>query len=157
MTRARAKIGMVRRPQPAKAVGTSAVFVFAVAVVACTGTSSGAPMSSKQFKIPGSEIRPLAKGHGACIASDRILVDGCRVGYMVRTEPSEDADSGWQFFSGDETQEYCDDTSKFGVYDVNTVCNYDPSIIPLLQTRAPVAFARDPATGKLVREEPDDD
>lgn len=70
---------------------------------------------------------------------------------MVRTEPDGDIDSGWQFFAGDESQEYCDEPCNFGVYDVNTVCNYDRSILPLLDTQPPVAFVRDRVTGQFVR------
>lgn len=120
---------------------------------ACAGhRGTEASVTAKRFRIPGPSIERLAPGHGWCIASDRILVDGCRVGYMVRTEPDGDVDSGWQFFAGDESQEYCDQPTNFGVYDVNTVCNYDPSIIPLLRTPPPAAFVRDRVTGQLVRD-----
>jgi len=107
--------------------------------------------ASKQFRIPGPSIERLAPGRGSCIASDRIFVDGCKVGWMVRTEPDGDIDSGWQFFAGDESQEYCDEPGHFGVYDVNTVCNYDRSILPLLDTQPPVAIVRDRVTGQFVR------
>ena len=70
---------------------------------------------------------------------------------MVRTEPDGDIDSGWQFFAGDESQEYCDEPGHFGVYGVNTVCNYDRSILPLLDAQPPVAFVRDRVTGQFVR------
>ena len=118
---------------------------------ACGSVPDATTMTSKRFKIPGPSIQRIAPGHGACIASDRILVDGCPVGYMVRTEPDDDVDSGWQFFAGDESQDYCDQPANFGVYDVNTVCNYDRSIIPLLDTQPPVEFVRDRVTGQFVR------
>lgn len=43
-----------------------------------------------------------------CFATDRILVDGCKVGYMYREEPDSDSsmpDSGWRFNAGDESKE----------------------------------------------------
>ena len=45
-----------------------------------------------------------------CFATDRILVDGEKVGYMYREEPADgnDWDSGWRFTAGDESQEYMD-------------------------------------------------
>ncbi len=46
-----------------------------------------AVMPEKQFKIPGSEIKPLAEGHGGCFATDMITVDGQKVGYMYREKP----------------------------------------------------------------------
>lgn len=44
-----------------------------------------------------------------------------------------------------------DDADNHGIYDVNTVANYDPEIIPLLEAGIGAAFARDPETGKFVR------
>lgn len=81
---------------------------------------------------------------GSCIASDRILVDGVRVGYLYRERPDGTVDSGWRFFSGDESQGYVDDPSNFAIYDVNTVANYDPEVIPLLDAPIGAAYERDP-------------
>jgi len=78
-----------------------------------------------------------------------ILVGGARVGYMYREAPDNDVDSGWRFFSGEESQEYVDDAANFAFYDVNTVANYDPEIVPLLGARTGSAFERD-ASGKFV-------
>ena len=79
---------------------------------------------------------------GGCIASDRITVDGTRVGYMYREQPDNDVDSGWRFFAGDESPEYAETADNFTVYDVNTICNYDPAIIPFLGAPSGSAFAR---------------
>ena len=45
----------------------------------------------KEFAIPQRELRHLYDGEGpqGCFATDRILVDGCRVGYCYREEPEE--------------------------------------------------------------------
>jgi hypothetical protein len=96
----------------------------------------------KQFKIPGDQIKQLIPNMGGCFATDRITVDGMKVGYMYRDEPDNDIDSGWRFFSGDESQDYADDLTNTAIYDVNTICNYDPAIIPLLPTPAGCAFGR---------------
>lgn len=106
-------------------------------------------MGNKKFRLSADQIRPLATGHGGCFATDRITVDGCRVGYMYREEPERDLDSGWRFFAGDESQDYVDDLNNTAVYDVNTIANYDPDIIPFLNAAYPAAFERDP-NGKLV-------
>jgi hypothetical protein len=50
------------------------------------------------------------------------------------------------FFSGDEDQTYIDDLSHTEIYDVNTIANYDPDIIPYLLTKAPCAFEKEPGT-----------
>ena len=100
-------------------------------------------MEKKKFYRSSEEIRPLARGYGGCIASDRIIVDGMEVGHMSRNEPVDGQDSGWEFLAGDETQEYMDNSDNFGVYDVNTIANYDPGIIPLLKSPVGSAFAFD--------------
>ena len=78
-----------------------------------------------------------------CIATSRITVEGCKVGYCYREEPDGDWDSGWRFTAGDESDEYMDDPNNAGIYGLNSICNDDPDIIPLLHTPAPCAFERD--------------
>jgi hypothetical protein len=98
--------------------------------------------AKKEFRIPGDKIIAVAPGRGSCIASDMILVDGHPVGYMYREAPDLDHDSGWRFFSGLESQDYADDADHFALYDVNTVANYDRSIVPCLGAPVGSAFER---------------
>ena len=114
----------------------------------------GSEGPAKTFAIPGSAMRDLARGHGACIATDRITVDGRKVGVMLRDAPLEPVDSGWQFLAGDEDQAYLDDPSRSGVYAVNTIANYDPDIIPFLDAPIGSRFERWPLDGPL-RPEPE--
>ena len=88
------------------------------------------------------EIKPLAPGRGGCLATDRIVVEGCPVGYMYREATSRELDSGWRFFAGDEDDAYMADLRVHGVYDVNTIVNYDPSIRPYLDAPPGSAFER---------------
>jgi hypothetical protein len=97
----------------------------------------------KQFKLSANEIRPLVTGYGSCIATDRITVDGLRVGYMYREAPVNASDSGWHFFSGDESQEYVDNSSNLAIYNVNTIANYDPEITSILDKAIGTAWTRD--------------
>jgi|SRR5688572_1539871 len=108
--------------------------------------------SGKAFKIPGDQILRLIPNMGSCIASDRITVDGARIGYMYREQPDNDVDCGWRFLSGDESQEYADTPDNFAIYEVNTICNYDPAIIPLLDAPFGSAFGRVPGTDGFERE-----
>ena len=78
-----------------------------------------------------------------CIATNRITVEGCKVGYCYREKADGNWDSGWRFTAGDESDEYMDDPNNAGIYGLNTICNDDPDIIPLLNTPAPCAFERD--------------
>ena len=96
----------------------------------------------KAFKITGENIKRLIPNMGACYASDRITVDGVQIGYMYREKPDNDVDSGWRFMAGDETDEYINNPDNLGLYEVNTICNYDPAIIPLLNAPFGKAFAR---------------
>ena len=71
----------------------------------------------KEFAIPSRSSGHLYDGEGpqGCFATDRILVDGCRVGYCYREEPEEgdeNWDSGWRFTAGDESDSYMDDPAQ---------------------------------------------
>jgi hypothetical protein len=96
----------------------------------------------KRYNLQANELREMIAPMGSCLASDRITVDGMPVGYMYREEPDNEIDSGWRFFAGDESREYADTPDNFALYDVNTIANCDPMIIPLLSTAAPAAFER---------------
>jgi hypothetical protein len=103
----------------------------------------------KKFKLAPDRIRPVATGHGACIASDHITVRGKPVGFMYREAPENEMDSGWRFLSGLEDQDYMDEADNHGVYDVNTIANYDPTIIPLLDSPRGSVFERTPGAANF--------
>ncbi len=107
-------------------------------------------MRDKKFRLSAEQIKPLATGYGACFATDMIMVDGKKVSFMYREEPDHDVDGGWRFMSGFETPEYMDNASNHGIYDVNTVANYDPDVIPFLDAPIGSAFERDRNTGEFV-------
>ena len=116
-------------------------------------------MPDKQFKIPAADIKLLVAGLGGCFATDAITVEGHKVGYMYRENPDFPEDSGWRFFSGAESPEYLEDPANTTIYDVNTIANYDPAIIPLLDSPSGSAFARRGLFKKFVAVPfaPDDD
>lgn len=103
----------------------------------------------KSFKLVASEIQRLIPNLGGCFASDRITVDGARVGYMYREEQDFPEDSGWRFLAGDESEEYMDNSDNHGIYDVSTIANYDRDIIPFLEFPPGARFIRD-CQGRLV-------
>ena len=76
------------------------------------------------------------------MATDRITVDGASVGWMYREEPIRELDSGWRFFAGDEDDAYMNDLQRHDVYDVNTIVNYDPDILPFLDAEIGSRFKR---------------
>lgn len=100
----------------------------------------------KKLKLKGEDIKPLLEwdGPSGCIATDKITVEGFKIGYMYREKPNPKyPDSGWRFFQGEESDEYIKDVKNSGIYDLNTICNYDPSIIPLLKSLYGVCYYRD--------------
>jgi hypothetical protein len=90
----------------------------------------------------GIHIDKLVPNMGYCYASNRITIEGMKVGYMYRETPEEPNDSGWRFFAGTETQEEIDNPNNIGIYDVNTIANYDASIIPYLNAESDTAFEK---------------
>lgn len=113
------------------------------------------PPPKKKFYIAPENLKPVATGYGAGFATDHIMVRGHKVGFMYREQPDNDIDSGWRFTSGLETEEEMDDPDLIGVYDVNTIANYDAEIIPLLKSPVGSAFARDNLKSPLVPVEDD--
>ena len=107
-------------------------------------------MAQKQYKIAGDDIQPLVQGIGGCFATDLITVEGRKVGYMYREAPAFADDSGWRFFAGEESQEYLDDPGHTAIYAVNTIANYDPGIIALLDSPIGSAFERRGLFGRFV-------
>ena len=106
------------------------------------------------FSKKKKDIKTLyvAKSDDGCLTSNRITVDGAKVGYMYRETPSPNfPDSGWRFFAGDESEEYTSDHKNFNVFKLNTVCNYDHDIIPFLDAPYGSAFIRD--NGRFVEDE----
>lgn len=90
----------------------------------------------KHYRLDKHQIQPLATGHGLCVVSDMITVEGHPVRYMYREEAEDDQDSGWRFLAGIESDKFIDNPKNFSIVDVNVVANYDQTIIPLLN--APV-------------------
>ena len=101
---------------------------------------------NRDYYVKAEDMQNLLPDWGeanGCIATSRITVEGCKVGYCYREEPDGDWDSGWRFTAGDESDEYMDDPNNAGIYGLNSICNDDPDIIPRLHTPAPCAFERD--------------
>lgn len=96
----------------------------------------------KWHRLSKEELQPLVHGYGGCIASNKITVEGYPVGFMYRQKPINEFDSGWHFLSGFEDEDYMKDTNNHDICDVNTIANYDPSIIRFLDSEIGTAFER---------------
>ena len=114
------------------------------------------PPRKKEYGLWAPEFKqylPDWEGPNGCFATDHITVLGKKVGWCYREQPTEGRpDSGWRFFSGEEGDDYVNDLAHTDVYDLNTICNYDPDILPLLTAPVGTAYARG-ADGKFHAEQ----
>ena len=85
------------------------------------------------------------------VMATKMLVNNKRkVRFMYRDEPSNDQDSGWRFFCGDEDQDYTNNPDNIAIYDVNTIIALDKSIIPYLKSVKGTALEREDENGVFV-------
>lgn len=105
---------------------------------------------AKKFKIAPEDIKDIATGHGYGYVSDLVTVEGQPIRVMYRETREEKDDSGWRFLSGNETDDYVDDEHNLMIFDVNTIANYDPTIIPYLKAKTGSAFAKEEGSDTFV-------
>ena len=101
---------------------------------------------NRNYHAKAEDVKHLLsdwKDADGCIATNRITVEGCKVGYCYREKPDGGWDSGWRFTAGDESEAYMDDPNNAEIYKLNTICNDDPDIILPLNIPVPCAFERD--------------
>jgi hypothetical protein len=112
------------------------------------------PKKNKKPRIADSDIRELIPDMGLCMATNDIVFEGYPVGVMIRDAEDENLpmDSGWVFMSGEETEEYQDNPKNWGLYEVNTICNYDPAIIPHVNAPRRTTLVRVEETDEFVEE-----
>lgn len=82
--------------------------------------------------------------------TNRILKDGCKVGYLYREERDNEKDSGWRFTANDESDEYMDNSKNIAFVSVGLVLSKDDSFIHLLDAPAGASFARDARTQSFI-------
>ena len=70
------------------------------------------------------------------VVSRQVSEDGLAVGFLYREAPGFPNDSGWRFFSGDESDGYTDNPDNFTVCGIGEITASNPDILPLLQEKA---------------------
>ena len=60
----------------------------------------------------------------------------------MREEPNDDQDSGWQFFAGDEDNDYLDDYKNLDLCMVNSIAGIDPAIMKYIDSPVGARFVR---------------
>ncbi len=82
---------------------------------------------------------------GYAYAPKILVEERKKVRFMYREEPDNDNDSGWRYFSGDEADEYVNNPDNMAIYDITTIAEIDPTIIPYLDSKYGSAFERENA------------
>ena len=101
------------------------------------------PQAKKYFKNM-IDIHKMIEDERGCLVSDRISMDGCQIGiwFVVNQAKAIQTVDGSSFMEM-KNQEYLNDVNHVQVFSLNTICNYDPEIIPFLDSPVGSAYARD--------------
>jgi hypothetical protein len=99
-------------------------------------------MTKKLYVVPIADMNKLSP-QGGCLVTDRITVDGMRIGFMYREKPINNEDSGWRFFAGDENDEYMANNDNHNVYQLSAIAEHDSDIMKFLDTPEGTEFERD--------------
>ncbi len=65
-----------------------------------------------------------------------------KVEFLYREKSDKENDSGWRFFSGEETQEYVDNPDNILMCSIKDILQIDPSIEKVLDSEPGSAFER---------------
>ncbi len=82
-----------------------------------------------------------------CVASKKVTREGWKVGFMLREELQDDEDSGWQFFAGDEDDEYINDVEHVELCKVYSIAGIDPAVLNHIDS---------PVGTRLIRKSPEE-
>lgn len=75
------------------------------------------------------------------VLATKIIVDAQGMpNFMYRETPVNNADSGWRFCCGKESEEYLSTPSNIGIYPARAIINLDESILPFLSEEIGVSF-----------------
>lgn len=89
-------------------------------------------MNKKLVELQPEDIEDLTVEKGYSVVSNKVAIDGLKIGYMYREEAGEPEDSGWRFLSGTENEAYINNPENSKIFGVNTVANFDRNILPYL-------------------------
>ncbi len=81
-----------------------------------------------------------------CMATAKILDEHNRVNYFFKREPEENVpnDSGWRFYSGNESDEYLKQPNCFRIVTLGEICKIEKDIIiNLSKSSVGMAYKRD--------------
>ena len=76
------------------------------------------------------------------VVSAKITKEGFKVGYMVRRTPHNEIDSGWQFFAGNEDDDYANDVKNFELVTLGYLDRLDPDVLKYIENPVGTEFIR---------------
>jgi hypothetical protein len=85
------------------------------------------------------------------LVSRQVLEGGEPIGFMYRTAPAREGDSGWRMFSGFEEPEFNQDPRNFALVRLQDFGEADASVDALLDEPAGSAFERQPGEDEFRR------
>ena len=62
---------------------------------------------------------------------------------MYGENPTNESDSGWRFFEGNDDEEYTNSPDNFSVFELNTIRNYVKDIIPYFNSKIGTYFEKE--------------
>lgn len=74
--------------------------------------------------------------------SKKITKEGWKIGYMIKNEPFNERDSGWQFLAGNEDEKYLANPKNIELLSVAFVCQLEPDILKYLDNPIGTQFIR---------------
>lgn len=78
-----------------------------------------------------------------CFITKDVINNKKKIKFMYHEQPDNEFDSGWRFFSGDETQEYVDDSNNLMYISLlEVIQKFDNSIEKYLNYEQNIAFER---------------
>lgn len=86
---------------------------------------------------------------GYVLATGIVAKERQKVGFMYREEPDKPGDSGWRFYSNTESQAYIDNPDNIQIYDIKTIIDIDPDILPYLDAEIGTCFERCEGTNEF--------
>lgn len=107
-----------------------------------TGIARKDDQYSVVVKPVKTDLVQLVEKTGHVLASKQLVENQMKVCFMYRESPDNSSDSGWRFFSGHEDDKYLQNPDNIGLYDIKTIAETDPDIIPFLDRPIGAVFTR---------------
>lgn len=73
--------------------------------------------------------------------------DGVPVGFAFRSKAADPEDSGWNFWSGEETEDYIKDPDNFSRFPIGRFLKLDDSLLDIIESEVGTSWERDPDSG----------